>query len=79
VLSSLGKTPLVTIRFGPIEQLPTAAFRFAITVERAAVGRARRAGKERVIIRSREEKGGGGEDRLSSSSCEHGRKGSHAL
>jgi len=56
-----------------------------MTVEKAAVGRARRGGEERdrtggdqVERGGRREERRGGEDGLSSSSCEHGR-GSHAL
>jgi hypothetical protein len=77
-------TFLITVGFRPSEQLLGRDFRFAMTVDKAAVRRARngvkgwdKTGGDQTERGGRRRKGGG-KDRLSSSSSEHGRKGSHA-
>jgi hypothetical protein len=57
-------------------------FRFAIKVEKAAVGRARNSGEEQdTMYDDQTERGGGrkGKVRLSFSSCGHGRRCFHSL
>jgi hypothetical protein len=83
----LGEPPLIAVRFGPNEQLVSRDFRLAMMEENAAVGKAKK--KEKVWDKTRgdqaergrrgREGGRSQEDKLSPSSCEHGRRGSHGL
>jgi hypothetical protein len=69
--------PFIIIGFSPSECLLAVTFHFAMTVGEGGIGKSKegeRSGTEHVVITLRE-----WEDRLSSSSYEHGRRVSHAL
>ena len=55
--------PLVSVGFGPSEQLLGLTFCFAMTVEKAVVGRARRGGRERDRTGGDQVERGGGRRR----------------
>jgi len=59
---ALSVPPLVTVGFSPSEQFLGHDFRFAMMVEKAAVGRARKARNERDRTRSDQTEGRSGEE-----------------